>query len=268
MRPKSYLALGTPVIVMLACAVLTIPACSRLGPCLTSAAQTDLWGASIREASLLVGAATLAAWSLRLCHLITRTGQLVQQLPVRPHPPELREAMDRTGAAPVVCVETDAPLAFCAGALRPAIYLSLGLVRHLRPHELDAVLIHEMHHSLRRDPLRYAVAIALKDVCFYVPLLGWVARHQRENAELRADQAVMRILGPRPLAGALWALSNAPAPALVAAFLGAAELRAAQVLGDPLPIRRPPASLWLGSAAGILALLATANCLVQIVPLR
>lgn len=268
MTRQGRLALGMPVIVMLACAVVTVPACSRVGPCLASTAQTELWGTSIPETALLVGALTLLAWLLRLCHLVVKTRRLVAQIPVRWYPGELQQAVDRTKASRVVCVETDVPLAFCVGALRPAIYLSLGLVRHLRPTELDAVLLHEMHHSRQRDPLRYAVAIALKDVCFYLPLLGWLARHQRENAELRADQVVMQVLGPRPLAGALWALSNAPAPSLVAAFQGAAELRAAQVLGDPLPIRRPSGSLWLGSVVGILALLATVNCVVQIVPLH
>ena len=268
MTTKSRLALGTTVAVLVICTMVSIPACSQFGPCLASSARSELWGSSIRAGMLLVIVATWLTWFARLCHLLLKTRYLVRRLPIRTHPVELQEAIDRTGAARAVCVDTDTELAFCCGAVRPMIYLSGGLVQRLRPCELDAVLLHEMHHSRRRDPLRYAIAVALKDVCFYIPLLGWFAHYQRENAELRADRVVMEILGPRPLAGALWALSDAPAPVLVAAFHGAAELRAAQILGDSMPVRRPAATLWLASAAGVLSLLMTANCLAQIVFLR
>ena len=260
------LTLGMLTFVTVACTLVAIPACSRVAPCLASAAQTELWSASIPATALLIGTLTLLTWSLRLCHLVIRTRHLVAQIPACAYPRQLEKAVDRTGASRVICVETDATLAFCAGALRPTIYLSLGAVRRLRPEELDAVLLHEMHHGRQRDPLRHAMALALRDVCFYLPILNWLSRHQRENAELRADQAAMQVLGPRPLAGALWALGSTPAPSLVAAFQGVAKLRAAQVLGDPLPVRRPSGSLWLGSAVGIFALLMTANCVVQIVP--
>jgi hypothetical protein len=40
--------------------------------------------------------------------------------------------------------------------------------------------------------------------------------------------------------------------AACAAAVGAAELRVAQLLGDPLPSRRPALRLWVASAAGLL----------------
>ncbi len=53
------------------------------------------------------------------------------------------------------------------------------------------MLLHELHHCRRRDPFRYAVALALKDICFYLPILGCLAQYLGENAELRADRVAI-----------------------------------------------------------------------------
>lgn len=268
---KGRLALGATALATLGCAVLMlpmIPACAQLGPCVARAAHTEVWNAAGRALALLVFAGTLLAWSVRTLFLALKTSRLVRRIPVQEFPQELQEAVDRVRAHQVVCIASDAPLAFCAGLLRPRIYVSRGLVDQLRPTELDAVLLHEGHHSRRRDPLRYVVTVALKDVCFYLPVLAWLVGYQRENAELRADRAAMDGTGRRPLAGALWALGTSADVPAMAAFSGAAELRAAQVLGDPLPPRRPARSLVLASAIGLLSLAATAGCLAQLLSLR
>ncbi|MCV6614431.1 MAG: M56 family metallopeptidase [Cellvibrionaceae bacterium] len=51
-------------------------------------------------------------------------------------------------------VQTDNRLAWCAGFLRPQIYLSSGLQAELSPSELEAVLAHEQAHALQYDNLR------------------------------------------------------------------------------------------------------------------
>lgn len=264
---RGRLALGTTALATVGCAVLMlpmIPACAQLGPCVARAAHIEDWQAAGRVLALLVGGVTLLAWLVRTLVLALKTRCLIQQLPTQEYPQELQEAVDRVDAGRVICVASDVPLAFCAGLLRPRIYVSCGLVDQLRPTELHAVLLHERHHSRRRDPLRFAVTAALKDVCFYLPVLGWMVGYQRENAELRADRAAIDGAGRRPLAGALWALGNATDAPAVAAFAGAAELRVAQVLGDPLPRRRPARSVLLASAIGLLSLAATTGCLAQL----
>lgn len=263
---KARLTVAVSTLAVIACAVLMlplVPACARLGPCVAQAVHGEDWSAVVRTIMLLVGGGTLSAWLLRTLFLVFRTDRLVRELPKQDCPPDLREAVARTGGSRAVCIASDRPLAFCAGILDPQIYLSRGLVEQLRPAELDAVLLHELHHCRRRDPFRYAVAVALKDICFYLPVLGWLAQYLRENAELRADRAAIVGAGRPPLAGALWALGSAAGAPAIAAFAGAAELRVAQVLGDPLPRRRPERSLVLASGVGILSLVATVTCLVQ-----
>lgn len=268
MTARRMLALGTSTAVIVACVAATVPACSQFWSCLGRLARAEVFSTSDIGAVPLLAAGVGIAWLTRLCYLVLRTRYLCGQLHSGTCPFALQQAVARTGATRVICIETETELAFCCGALRPAIYLSGGLVRRLRASELDAVLLHEKHHGRRRDPLRYAAAVALRDVCFSVPLLDWLARRQRENAELRADRAVMGILGPAPLAGALSSLGRSPSPAVVAAFHGTIELRAAQILGEEIPPRHPARVLWLVSAAGIVPLLATANCIVQLLSSR
>ena len=59
-------------------------------------------------------------------------------------------------------IDAEAPLAFCAGWLRPRVYVSTAVPRPpLATSELRAVLAHEQHHGALRDPLRLAVGRVL-----------------------------------------------------------------------------------------------------------
>jgi beta-lactamase regulating signal transducer with metallopeptidase domain len=218
----------------------------------------------MQDAVLLVVGATLLAWVVRISYLGVRTNFLVRKLPAQTWSDLLAAAVDRTAVSRVVCIESDRDLAFCAGLLRPRVFISWSLVDRLQPPELDAILLHERQHCQRRDPLRYAALAGLRDVCFYLPILTWLARYHRENAELRADRAAILGVGRRPLAGALLALDASDGPAPLAAFVGSAELRTAQILGDSLPRRRPDGVAWLASVVGTSSLFAIAGCAAQL----
>jgi hypothetical protein len=101
----------------------------------------------------------------------------------------------------VLVVPSARPLAFCAGLLRPRVYVSRGAFERLREEELAAVVVHEAHHAARRDPLRILVAGAIGDAYS----LGALSRRERALAELAADAAVVRSRGVAPLASALLA---------------------------------------------------------------
>ena len=55
------------------------------------------------------------------------------------------------------------PLAFCAGLLRPRVFVSEGALARLGARALTAVVAHEGHHAARRDPLRILIARAIGD---------------------------------------------------------------------------------------------------------
>jgi len=119
-------------------------------------------------------------------------------------------------------------------------------------------------HHTQTSPEHLLVAILDQPDGIAAPILGWFAGHQRENAELAADRAAIEGVGRPPLARALLSLTPSNDPDLLAAFTGSAELRAAQVLGDPLPSRRPNRTLWLASTAGVISMSAVVGCLAPL----
>lgn len=105
------------------------------------------------------------------------------------------------------------PQAFTAGFLHPRIYLSTGLPETLEEDEFRAVLLHEAHHQVRRDPVRIFLATILKEAFWYLPVVRVLWRGFIEAKERAADDAASR-LGTLPLAGALLKLASRPhAPA-------------------------------------------------------
>jgi Zn-dependent protease with chaperone function len=209
----------------------------------------------------LLGVVTLA-WLARLAFVLTRATLAMRRLPSALQPDaRLAMAIARTGARRVRCIEGSVPIAFCAGAVRPEIVVSDGLAEQLDDDQLAAVLLHEHHHLREREPMIRVASEAAAQVLFFFPIARWWSRRRIERAELRADRAAVSAVGPRPVAAALCLLGSAmPAQA---AFAGAAEVRVAQLLGDPLPSRRPAASTIAASLLGFPFAIVLAGCLMH-----
>jgi Zn-dependent protease with chaperone function len=118
------------------------------------------------------------------------------------------------GSSGVTVIDDPNPQAFCAGYLRPSIYISSGALELLSEDELSAVLGHEEHHRAVRDPLRFAFANVLSQALFFLPALRPLGDRYREIAEQRADEAAVRgSAGEKgPLAGALLAFDAVESP--------------------------------------------------------
>jgi hypothetical protein len=238
--------------------------CPHRNDCLNALTRVDTWVSAGTRIVLPSAAASFAVWAALFTWRLARTGFWVAALPdIGEVPAALLTALDRTGVRGVRCIAADAPTAFCAGASRPRIVVSEGLVLKLRPDELDAVLLHEQEHARTFEPLIRGALDSASEVFFYVPLLRWWTRRRLEDSELRADRVALERLGPRPVAGALWALGRSAAIGGAAGFGGVAELRVAQLLGDPLPARAPALPLVAVSAMGTYLAFQVASCLVQ-----
>ena len=171
----------------------------------------------------------------------------------------LRAQRKLVGALPVVGAHRDAtviearePLAFCAGWLRPRIFVSRAAVEQLSEAELEAVLAHERHHRARRDPLRLAVGRVLSHALFFLPVLQPLQARHGDVAELRADAAAVDAVAVAPLASALLMLG-----ATGDGVVGVSPERVDQLLGQA-PAWRPPWLLLafaLATLAGVVALL-------------
>ena len=120
------------------------------------------------------------------------------------------EVVGHLSADPSVLVIADRrPQAFCAGYLRPRVYISCGALSLLGDAELQAVLAHEHHHRRVRDPLRIACGRVFSRALFFLPALRALFGRYSDLAELNADGAAVRCVGGRAaLASALLAFEG------------------------------------------------------------
>jgi hypothetical protein len=157
------------------------------------------------------------------------------------------------GGTRVAVFESARPQAFCAGFLRPRIYLSTAAAE-LSGEHLEAIVAHERHHLRRRDPLRLLVARTLSDALFFMPALRRLSERYGTLAELAADEAAVREHDRSTLAAALLSFGEARNPAVV---VGIAPERVDHLLGRP-PRWELPVSLLVGAAVAIAGLVGTA----------
>jgi len=159
------------------------------------------------------------------------------------------------GHPSVAVIAGSRPEAFCAGYLRPRVYISKGALDSLTIPQLDAVLAHEHHHQLVRDPLRFAVGRILARALFFVPVLRPLVERDADLAELNADGAAVRASAGRqgPLASALLVFDATAPPGAS----GISSARVDSLLGEPVQWRSPG---WLTAAS--LAALAALSVLI------
>lgn len=158
----------------------------------------------------------------------------------------------RVLAAPV------APLVW--GAWRPTVYLPAGLLVRLTADQRRPVLLHELAHVRRGDPLVRWVECLLLAAAWWCPL-AWLARRElRRHEEAACDAAVAAAL---PGSGYAYAAAVLEA----ADFLAATPAAAAGCVGDARGLRQrleavldaaPPRPLPGWALAGLAAVAAAA----------
>jgi beta-lactamase regulating signal transducer with metallopeptidase domain len=153
-------------------------------------------------------------------------------------------------------IDDERPRAFCAGLIRPRVYISTGAAALLDEAALQAVLAHEHHHARRHDPLRLATGRVLGRALFFVPGLPQLIEHQQALAELSADEtAVLESPANRSgLAAAMLTLSDVDASG---SSVGVDPARVDHLLGEP-PSWRFPLAVCLAGVAAIALFVAIA----------
>jgi Peptidase family M48 len=206
-------------------------------PVVNAAAALLLSLATLGAAVLLV--AVRAGW-----RQVRATRRMMRGLPV------IRPLAGQPG---VLLIDMDAPVAFCAGWLRPRVYVSTGVLAALSEPELRAVLAHERQHWALRDPLRLAVGRVLCQALFFLPALGALHSDYADAAELTADAAALVALdgAQAPLASAMVALGAAGPDGEIAV----SSRRVDALLGQPIQWQRPRV-LLLGAVFTLVLLVA------------
>jgi hypothetical protein len=205
-------------------------------------------GAVVVVALALVGLAVIA---------VTLKGAGLELVADRRLRRRLRAQAIRRHAGALV-IEDPRPRAFCAGLMRPRVFVSSGAVALLDEGALHAVLAHELAHARRRDPLRLACGRVLARALVFVPGLAALHRRQIELAELSADECAIAA-APENRAALARAMLSFAEHSRPEDPTGLDPARVDHLLGDPPGWRFP--LLVFGTGLGVLALLAAVGVL-------
>ncbi|MDN4593217.1 M56 family metallopeptidase [Polycladomyces subterraneus] len=99
------------------------------------------------------------------------------------------------------------PLAFTYGWKRSRIGVSTGLIQLLNPQELEAVLEHEYHHCLARDPLKMVFATGAATAFFFLPVVFRLCQRYCLEKEIEADRRAAEKVGAKAVAAALYKMT-------------------------------------------------------------
>lgn len=100
---------------------------------------------------------------------------------------------------------------FCYGIFSPFILITTGIVKSLTHKELEAVLLHEQSHLLRRDPSKVLIGKTFSSMFFFLPIFRELHKNIEAVNELLADQwTISRQKNSSSLRGALKKILAAP----------------------------------------------------------
>jgi bla regulator protein blaR1 len=128
------------------------------------------------------------------------------------------------------------------GILKPVILIPVSMLSGLTVRQLEAILLHELAHIRRYDPLVSFVQTTIETLFFYHPLVWWVSKQIRTEREYCCDDVVVNAQGEALLyadaLATLEALRLANAR-LVLAANGGNLLKRVKRLLLPRPTRTP-----------------------------
>lgn len=122
--------------------------------------------------------------------------------------PKLKKAMQTVGSETRVQeVRSDQPLVFCHGFFEPRICIASALVERLGDQELLAVLFHEQHHVITRQPIKMLFVKLFRVSLWFVPWFNLLTKKYFTYVELAADEhATVQLKDKTSLARALDAI--------------------------------------------------------------
>ncbi|MFL6278864.1 MAG: M56 family metallopeptidase [Vicinamibacterales bacterium] len=146
------------------------------------------------------------------------------------------------------------------GWLKPVILLPASALSGLNPHQLEAIMAHELAHIRRHDYLVNLLQAVVETLLFYHPAVWWLSRRIRAERENCCDDLAVSLCGdPFTYAQALADLEGLRRPTrrfVMAADGGSLVQRVRRLLGAPSHAGRSPG--WLAGSASVLVLLGIA----------
>lgn len=109
----------------------------------------------------------------------------------------------------IIEIRDSHPAVFCFGLFNPKICISSGLIKILHADELEAVLLHEYHHMISREPLKLFVTKFFHSIFFFLPGITTSIKKYITFSELAADERATNNFADRfQLARALFKISQ------------------------------------------------------------
>ncbi|CAM3064408.1 M56 family metallopeptidase [Skermania piniformis] len=159
---------------------------------------------------------------------------------------------DSISAGNIRVLDTPEPIAYCVPGRRGRVVLSAGTLDRLADGEIRAILGHERAHLRARHDLVLEAFTAVHEAFPRVVRSESALDSVRLLVELLADDAAVRVSGPRPLARALVACAGARTPQGALAAGGPTTLVRIRRLSGPTHGGRGLAAAVYLSAAAIL----------------
>jgi beta-lactamase regulating signal transducer with metallopeptidase domain len=101
---------------------------------------------------------------------------------------KLKQVADTIGISHnIIEVHTARPVVFCHGLQQPKIYISSAVVQMLQYPELQAVLLHETHHMLSKEPVRL-LCIKFISGFGFIPGIKNLIKKYLSFSEMAADE--------------------------------------------------------------------------------
>jgi beta-lactamase regulating signal transducer with metallopeptidase domain len=143
------------------------------------------------------------------------------------------------------------------GWLKPVILLPASALSGLNPHQLEAILSHELAHIRRHDYLVNLLQAVVETLLFYHPAVWWLSGRIRAERENCCDDLAVSLCGdPFTYAQALADLEGVRGSDrfAMAASGGSLVHRVKRLLGAPSHAGRAPG--WLAASASLLVMMA------------
>ncbi|MEZ5071734.1 MAG: M56 family metallopeptidase [Bacteroidales bacterium] len=127
-------------------------------------------------------------WTLRFQQLCTQAG--------------IRRSVN------LLCSETlRSPVVF--GILRPAVVVPVSIFLQWPVQLTDGILLHELYHLRRWDPLVHLIQLVTEALFFYHPLVWMLSNHMKKERELCCDDLVLNSsISPMHYARALYEVAR------------------------------------------------------------
>ncbi|MCA9229141.1 MAG: M56 family metallopeptidase [Planctomycetales bacterium] len=93
---------------------------------------------------------------------------------------------------PELVLSDEAASPFLCGLFRPRIVLPRRMAEEFRVSDLDSVLLHELSHWRRRDPLIGWIQVLGQSLFWFHPLVWWANARLRHERECVCDEAVLQ----------------------------------------------------------------------------